>query len=133
MDSLAAAWDPEQYHDTYTDELKDLIARKAGGEDLVVEDADDGADAEIIDLMAALEASVSSAREARAGRSSEAPARKKASSEKAATSQKASSKKSPSKKATSKKDPSKRATSKTKTKTKKKAAATASGSARKSA
>lgn len=67
VDSLASDWNPEQYRDTYTDELKDLIARKAKGEDLVVEEDDDQADAEIIDLMAALEASISSAKKGRAG------------------------------------------------------------------
>ena len=71
LDSLAADWKPEQYHDTYTDELKDLIARKAKGEDLVVSEDEEGADAEIIDLMAALEASVSSARKARDSSGSE--------------------------------------------------------------
>jgi DNA end-binding protein Ku len=67
VDSLASDWNPEQYRDTYTDELKDLIARKAKGEDLVVEEDDQQADAEIIDLMAALEASISSAKEGRSG------------------------------------------------------------------
>jgi DNA end-binding protein Ku len=65
VDSLASDWKPEQYHDTYTDELKDLIARKAKGEDLVVEEDDTEADAQIIDLMAALEASISSTKKAR--------------------------------------------------------------------
>jgi len=70
VDSLAADWKPEQYHDTYTDELKDLIARKAKGEDLVIDAGDEDADAEIIDLMAALEASISSAKKGRRSPSS---------------------------------------------------------------
>ena len=90
VDSLASDWKPEQYRDTYTDELKDLIARKAKGEDLVVEEGDHEADAEIIDLMAALEASISSAKgNRRAGSSTRTT---KSSSKKAASKSRASSK-----------------------------------------
>jgi DNA end-binding protein Ku len=64
VDALAADWDPERYHDTYTDELKSLIERKAAGETITVEEEPEGT-AEVIDLMAALEASVKAAKQAR--------------------------------------------------------------------
>jgi DNA end-binding protein Ku len=58
VDALAAEWDPERYHDTFTEELRDLIRRKDEGEEVVVEDRDDEESAEVLDLMAALQASV---------------------------------------------------------------------------
>lgn len=62
---LEADWDPEQYHDTYTEELRSLIEEKAEGGELTEEpeaagSADDGG--ELVDLMAALEASVEAAK-----------------------------------------------------------------------
>jgi DNA end-binding protein Ku len=66
VDALAADWDPERYHDTYTEELKDLIERKAAGRTITVEEEPE-ATAEVIDLMAALEASVKAAKQARGG------------------------------------------------------------------
>lgn len=76
--ALASDWDPKRYHDTYTDELRDLVERKAKGEDVVIEEAASTGDAEVLDLMAALEASV---RRAKAGRATKrkAPAKKRAS------------------------------------------------------
>lgn len=121
VDSLASDWDPERYHDTYTDELKDLIARKAKGEDIVVEEDDERADAEIIDLMAALEASVSSAKEARAKGSSKAKGSARASGRSATKAKKSSTRKAGTKAA------SKKAGSKAKG-TSKKASARRSGS-----
>jgi DNA end-binding protein Ku len=106
VDSLASDWKPEQYRDTYTDELKDLIARKAKGEDLVVEEGDEEADAEIIDLMAALEASISSAKKGRSKASSAASGKAKkggsASSSRARSTKKAAAKKRATKRSSSK-------------------------------
>jgi len=62
VDSLAGPWKPEQYHDTYAEELRARIDRKDRGKD-VVETApapDEGA--RILDLMDALEQSVSAAK-----------------------------------------------------------------------
>ena len=44
IDSLASDWDPKRYHDTYTEELRDLIERKAKGEKITVDDDRGGAD-----------------------------------------------------------------------------------------
>jgi DNA end-binding protein Ku len=76
VDSLASVWKPERYHDTYTEQLKDIIERKDKGEEVVVEDgAEEQGD--VLDLMAALEASVQKAKSKRS--SSKKPAKKKAS------------------------------------------------------
>jgi len=57
--SLATDWDPARYHDTYTEELKNLI--KAKGKKFVVEE-EAPADANVLDLMQALEASLAAAK-----------------------------------------------------------------------
>lgn len=58
IDSLAEPWKPSQYHDTYTEEVQDLIKRHEKGEDLVVEDRSPAAEANITDLVEALQASL---------------------------------------------------------------------------
>ena len=64
IESLSSAWEPERYADTYRQRVLELIERKAEGEDVVIEPA--GADeGEVVDLMAALEASVAAARQGR--------------------------------------------------------------------
>jgi DNA end-binding protein Ku len=62
LDALATDWDPTRYHDTYTEELRDLIARRAKGETIEVEEAEPEQETNVVDLMAALEASVAAAR-----------------------------------------------------------------------
>jgi DNA end-binding protein Ku len=74
VDSLASDWEPEKYEDTYTKELRRLIKRKDKGEEIVVrEKAEPGA--KVLDLMEALEASVS---EAKAGRKKSTASKKRA-------------------------------------------------------
>jgi DNA end-binding protein Ku len=65
IESLSAEWQPDQFHDTYRDELLDLIHAKDAGEERVVAALEAPSDDTVIDLMAALEASVAAAREAR--------------------------------------------------------------------
>jgi DNA end-binding protein Ku len=62
VDSLAGDWKPEQYHDTYAEELRKRIERKDKGKDVVEERAAPDGDAKILDLMEALEQSVSAAK-----------------------------------------------------------------------
>jgi DNA end-binding protein Ku len=57
IESLDADWDPARYHDTYTDQLRDLIKQKAKGKRLTVE-ADDAPAAKVLDLMTALQSSL---------------------------------------------------------------------------
>jgi len=59
--SLATDWEPARYHDTYTEELKELIEAKAKGKKIVVDD-DAPADAKVLGLMEALEASLAASR-----------------------------------------------------------------------
>jgi DNA end-binding protein Ku len=80
VDSLAGDWKPERYHDTYAEELRARIDRKDKGKD-VVETApapDEGA--RILDLMDALEQSVSAAKgRRRSGKATKATKATKAS------------------------------------------------------
>jgi DNA end-binding protein Ku len=62
IDALTSEWDPAQYHDTYTEQLRDLIAAKAKGKDVTVEAEEEEPSAKVIDLMEALEASVQAQR-----------------------------------------------------------------------
>ena len=62
IDSLAGPWKPEGYRDTYTDEVKKLIKAHEKGQDVVVEEAPAARTADVVDLMAALEASLEAAR-----------------------------------------------------------------------
>jgi DNA end-binding protein Ku len=69
IDGLTADWDPDQYTDSYTEELKALIEQKAAGGDVLeqpdAEPTDSGG--QLVDLMAALEASVEAAKAPRGG------------------------------------------------------------------
>jgi DNA end-binding protein Ku len=65
IESLAADFEPERYRDTYRDQVLELIERKAAGEDIVAQAPAPPDDSSVVDLMAALEASVADAREAR--------------------------------------------------------------------
>ncbi|MET0421864.1 MAG: Ku protein [Acidimicrobiia bacterium] len=57
VSSLATTFDPEKYRDEYREELLALIDRKASGEEVLVADAPEEP-AKVLDLMAALEASL---------------------------------------------------------------------------
>lgn len=61
IDSLAGPWKPDQYRDTYTDEVRKLIEAHEKGRDVVAEGAPAARD-EMADLMKALEASLDAAR-----------------------------------------------------------------------
>src|SRR4029453_9300879 len=59
IDALASDWEPERYHDTYTEELRTLIKRRSkGAKAEEPEEAPEQETAEVVDLMEALEASV---------------------------------------------------------------------------
>jgi DNA end-binding protein Ku len=61
IDSLAGDWKPEQYHDTYAEELRRRIKAKDQGKEIVEEAAPEPT-ADVVDLMEALEASVQKAK-----------------------------------------------------------------------
>jgi DNA end-binding protein Ku len=57
IDALRAGWDPRRYKDSYTNQVKKLIERQAAGKHITVERAP-AEQAQVVDLMAALEASL---------------------------------------------------------------------------
>jgi DNA end-binding protein Ku len=61
IDSLTSEFEPDKYHDEYRERVLDMIERKAQGETVVVE-APPEEPKEVPDLMAALEASIASAK-----------------------------------------------------------------------
>ena len=62
--SLSAGFEPDKYRDEYREQVLDLIERKAGGEEFEAPAAV-AAPPKVVDLMAALEASVKAAKDAR--------------------------------------------------------------------
>ncbi len=62
--SLSASFEPDKYRDEYREQVLDLIERKAGGEEFEAPAAV-AAPPKVVDLMAALEASVKAAKDAR--------------------------------------------------------------------
>ena len=84
VESLAGPFDSSKYHDTYRQEVLDLIERKAAGEEIAVQPAADEDDEPVPDLMAALKASLDAVRDKEAdasnggGKAKKAPAKAKA-------------------------------------------------------
>lgn len=64
IESLSEPFEPERYHDTHREAILDLIEKKAAGEEITTPTAAPSAE-RVVDLMAALEASVAAAKEAR--------------------------------------------------------------------
>jgi DNA end-binding protein Ku len=58
IESLVSEWDPRRYHDTYTEEMRHLIDRKAKGKKIEAPAPEPEKKAEVIDLMSALQASL---------------------------------------------------------------------------
>jgi DNA end-binding protein Ku len=65
IDSLTSEFTPEQFRDEYRDKVLDLIEQKAAGVETVVEAPAAVEETKVVDLLAALEASVKDARAAR--------------------------------------------------------------------
>lgn len=65
IESLSADWEPESFHDTYREQVLGLVERKASGAEEVVETPAAVSADKVVDLMAALEASVAAAKKAR--------------------------------------------------------------------
>jgi DNA end-binding protein Ku len=78
IEALGAEWKPERYHDTYTEELKELITKKSKGQDVTVEAPQDDADkSNVVDLLAALEESVRKAKPRKSTKKTRSTTRKK--------------------------------------------------------
>src|SRR4029077_7254764 len=82
VESLAADFDPEKYHDTYREDVLALVERKAAGEHIAVQPEAEEEDAEVPDLMSALKASLDAvkARDGNGGSSSKGPKKKETAS-----------------------------------------------------
>ncbi len=73
IDSLAADFEPDRYEDGYRQEVLDLIEAKAAGEVREMASPSAAEEAGVVDLLAALEASVNAAKEARRQRDDATP------------------------------------------------------------
>ena len=62
IESLADEFKPQQYKDEYRDRVMDMVKRKAEGEEVVMQQPPGEKPGKVIDLMAALEASLAKAR-----------------------------------------------------------------------
>ena len=107
IESMSGDFDPEQYEDTYQQELSKLIEAKADGTEAFTtpeksDEEDD--DSEVADLLAALRASVKDR-----GGSSDESSEEKTAPVKKAPAKKTAAKKAPAKKAAAEKAPAKKA------------------------
>jgi DNA end-binding protein Ku len=64
VESLSAPFEPDKYHDEYREQVLDLIEMKRAGQEFTVPDVE-AEKPKVVDIMAALEASVAAAKEAR--------------------------------------------------------------------
>jgi DNA end-binding protein Ku len=94
VDTLSGEFDPEKYHDEYREEVLALIERKAAGEEIVAPAAPEEP-AKVLDLMAALEASLARTGAKQSGGTATATKRpaKKAAAKKATAKKKTAAKK----------------------------------------
>jgi len=67
IETLATKFDPDKYHDTYREQVLELIEKKAAGQEVVMPAVAERP-APVVDLMAALEASLAQVKETRAGK-----------------------------------------------------------------
>jgi DNA end-binding protein Ku len=103
--SLEAEFEPEKYHDSYREELLSLIDKKAAGEEIVERPAAEEP-GKVLDLMAALEASLARTKAGGADAAAAPAAARRAPAKKSAA-KKAPAKKAAPAKAASKKAPAK--------------------------
>ncbi len=78
IEGLSTEWNPKQYHDTYTETLRKRISAKNAGKE-VVEMTEEKPEGRVLDLMAALEASVDAVKKRRTPRKTTRKATRKAS------------------------------------------------------
>jgi DNA end-binding protein Ku len=106
IDTLRADFDPDQYHDQYREALEQVVEAKAAGVPMPEVEEEEAEGGQVVDLVAALRASVEAAKKRRAGGDGESKgsAAKKTAKKAAAkqTAKKAAAKKAPAKKATKK-------------------------------
>ncbi len=106
--TLQAEFDPDRYHSDYREALEQLVESKVSGLPMPEAEEDETDSAEVVDLVAALRASVDAAKKRRSGGGAAA---KSSSAKKKGAAKKTAAKKSGSKKSSAKK-PAKKAASK---------------------
>jgi DNA end-binding protein Ku len=137
IDSMSREWDPKRYEDTYRVQVLDFLKKKAAGEEIVVEEEPEE-QSNVVDLMAALEASLEAAKQGGSRRSSSSSKSSSASSKSSSASKSSSSAKKASASKSSSSSSSKRSSSTAKKAPAKKTSSStsrrsSSGSKRKSA
>ena len=110
IESMSADFDPGQYHDEYREALEQVIEAKIEGREVVEQPVQEEDTGSVVDLMAALRASVAAAKKGR-GESDEEEAPAKKAPAKKAPARKAAAK-APAKKSAAKKTPAKKAAAK---------------------
>ena len=103
IESLSGEFDPNEFHDSYREALEQVIEAKAAGDEVVPPPALPDTGGAVVDLMAALRASVDAAKKGRAGDAKPAKTAKKAAAKAAKPAKKAAAKKAPAKKAAARK------------------------------
>ena len=103
IESMSADFDPDQYHDEYREALEQVIEAKVEGREVVEQPVEAEDTGSVVDLMAALRASVAAAKKGRGEPAGDEPA--------AAPAKEAPVEKAPAKKAAAKKAPAKKAAS----------------------
>jgi DNA end-binding protein Ku len=68
IESLSTKFDPTAYRDEYRDQVVEMIERKAEGEEVVTQPVEGEGPAPVVDLMAALEASLEAAKKGRSAK-----------------------------------------------------------------
>src|SRR5438128_3635963 len=76
IESLATEFEPENYRDEYREKVLELIEKKAEGQEIVLQPAAEE-QAKVVDLMAALEASLAAVKEEQGGDGGRPSKRKK--------------------------------------------------------
>jgi DNA end-binding protein Ku len=77
LEAMTSDWDPRRYEDTYTEELRQRIKAKDKGKEIVEEAEAPEPTGKVVDLMAALEASVEKAKGSGRSRTSSRAKRRK--------------------------------------------------------
>ena len=109
IESMTGEFDPDLYHDEYRQALEQVIEAKIEGREVVEQPVQEEDTGSVVDLMAALRASVAAAKKGRGEADEEEPPAKKAPAKKAPAKKAA---KAPAKKTAAKKTPAKKAAAK---------------------
>ena len=108
IESMTADFDPDQYHDEYRGALEQVIEAKVEGREIVEQPVQEEDTGSVVDLMAALRASVAAAKKGRGESADDAPAPAKKAPAKKAPAKKTAAEKAPAKKAPAKKTAAKK-------------------------